>query len=145
MSLHFAVALLLCWLVLPNSLSALSLRNQNKSGIRLLAADLVQKQSENTIYLVNPDYLGPTFGYYMRKHQVKLQGFARWQNPEIFRPQGYAKIWEQPTLISDIEQRLQEEARKGYRELALIQENLVLEDVGQMKYSRANVFLSRLK
>ncbi|MBR8833952.1 MAG: glycosyltransferase family 39 protein [Stigonema ocellatum SAG 48.90 = DSM 106950] len=145
LSQRVAVVLLMVWLVLPNSITALSLGNSDKSGIRTLAAEWAQKHQENTIYVVNPDYLGPTAGYYFKQHAVELHGFARWDNPEIFSPQGYVQIWDRPTLVSDIEQQIRDKTMKGYRKLALIHQSGVLKDYGEMKYSQTQLFLSRLK
>jgi Dolichyl-phosphate-mannose-protein mannosyltransferase len=146
-SQQLAVLLLMLLLILPNSIYALSLGNGNKSGIRSLAANFQGNSEEKTFYLIAPDKFGPTFGYYFAQHPVKFYGFARWHRPEIFSPQGYAELWDSPTLISDMEQRIQDKIQQGYRRLALIQESATVPaDIGPLRStSRANKFLSRLR
>jgi hypothetical protein len=126
---------------------ALSLENGDKSGIRSLAANFHGNEQEKTFYLLSPDKFGPTFGYYFAQHPVEFYGFARWHRPEIFSPQGYLELWNSPTLISDMEQRIQDKVRQGYRRLALIQESATVPaDIGPRRStSRANKFLSRLR
>lgn len=125
-SQQLAVVLLILLLILPNSIYALSLGNGDKSGIRSLAANFQRNQQEKTFYILSPDKFGPTFGYYFAQHQVKFYGFARWNRPEIFSPQGYAKLWNSPTLILDMEQRIQGKIQEGYQQLALIQESATI-------------------
>ena len=120
--------------------------NINKSGIRALANDWeLTKTQDKTMYILSPDFLGPTFGYYFAKHPVPFYGFARWDKPEIFSPIDYAEIWSNPTLIEDTEQRIQQEIQKGYTQLALIQVSEPMGDAGKVKYSQINQFLARLK
>ena len=137
--------MLVILIVLPNVKYAISLGNSEKSEIRSLAADVQKKYQENTIYLINPDYLAPTFAYYFAHKPVKFYGVGRWDHPEIFSPQGYVEIWKNPTLISEVEQRIQEKIHNGYRQLVLIQRMGMRVDSGKMKYSVANEVLPRLK
>ncbi len=147
--------LLVILLVLPSTKFAFSLGNINKSGIRSLVADMESKHQEKTLYILSPDYFGPTFGYYLTQQPVQFyglaeqpvqfHGFARWHKPEIFSPRNYAEIWANPRLILDTEQRIQDEIQKGYRKLALIQASQTISDVGSMRFSLTNKFLSRLK
>ncbi|BCL35734.1 hypothetical protein [Nostoc sp. MS1] len=95
--------------------------------------------------MINPDYLSPTFGYYFAHKPVKFYGVGRWNNPEIFSPQSYAEVWKKPTLISDIEQGIQNEINNGYTQLFLVQELGTRKNMGKMEYSRANEVLARLK
>ncbi|MBD2357778.1 glycosyltransferase family 39 protein [Tolypothrix sp. FACHB-123] len=139
------VVLVIFSIVLPNAKYAISLGNTDKSGIRSLAADVQKKHQEKTIYLISPDLLGPTFGYYFAQNPVKFYGVGRWNRPEIFSPQGYAEVWESSTLISDIKQGIQGEIDNGYRQLVLIQDMGVTSDAGKMKYSRVNEALAMLK
>ncbi len=147
--------LIVSLLVLPSTNFAFSLGNINKSGIRSLVADMESKHQEKTLYILSPDYFGPTFGYYLTQRPVQFYGlaeqpvqfygFARWDKPEIFSPRGYAEIWANPRSISDTEQRIQDEIQKGYRKLALIQASQTISDVGSMRFSLSDRFLSRLK
>jgi 4-amino-4-deoxy-L-arabinose transferase-like glycosyltransferase len=148
LSKQIVVILLITSIILiikPNIKYAMLLGNTDKSGIRTLAADVHKNNQEKTFYLVNPDFLGPTFGYYFAHKKVEFYGVGRWNNPEIFSPQGYAEVWGNPTLISDIEQRIQNKINNGYRQLFIVQQTEVLGDSGKMKYSLANEVLSRLK
>ena len=139
------VVLLVFSLFLPNTKYALSLGNIDKSGIRSLAADIQKNYHEKTIYLIDPDYLAPTFGYYFAKHPVEFYGVGRWNHPEIFSPQGYAEVWSKPTLMSDIEQHIEDKIHKGYRQLAVIRQSGTMHDFGKMKYSLLEGLLSKLK
>ncbi|AFY51034.1 hypothetical protein Nos7524_5312 [Nostoc sp. PCC 7524] len=132
-------------IIIPNIKYAMYLGNSEKSGIRSLAADVQKNDQEKTFYLINPDYLSPTFGYYFAHKKVEFYGVGRWNNPEIFSPQGYAEVWGNPTLISDIEQRIQNKIHDGYRQLFFIQQAKVMSNYGKMKYSVANEVLPRLK
>ena len=131
--------------IFPNFNYALSLGNIDKSGVRSLATDLQERSLKNTVYLLSPDYLGITFAYYFRQQPVQLHGFPDWDRPEIFSPKGHAEEWQSPTLISDAEKQIQEEANKGSLKLALIQKSGIIPDLGEMRYSRANQLLSQLK
>jgi hypothetical protein len=142
---QIVVILLVISIVFPNVKYAVSLGNTEKSGIKSLAVDVQKNYQEKTIYLINPDYLSPTFGYYFADKPVKFYGVGRWNNPEIFSPQDHVKAWDNPTLISDIEQRIQNKIDNGYRQLVLIQEAGSRNDSGKMKYSLANEVLPRLK
>jgi hypothetical protein len=117
------VLVLLFWIVFPNMLQALSLGSLAKSGVRTLVANLETWHLERPLYLVAPDYLGPTFGYYFASvHPVTFYGFARWNHPEIFTPQGYGELWRSPTVVTDAHRRIQDEIQKGYRWLCLIKD-----------------------
>ena len=108
------------------------------------AADLRSAEPEKTIYVISPDCLGPTFGYYSAPRPVEFHGLGRWIHPEIFSPRGYVEVWDEPALVSDAEQRIRDKAREGYRRLALIQMSGIVPDAGRLRRSRANEFLSRL-
>lgn len=105
-----------------------------KSGVRSTVATVVAQPG--TLVLVSPDYLGPTAGFYLRDEGVPLRGFARWEQPELFRPGDYAQVWEQPDLLESWLARLQREL-PNYEVLALISESEPLQDSGRMRYSRA--------
>jgi uncharacterized membrane protein len=134
--------LILGLLISPNVSYALSLRSLSKSGIRQAVADVVAKSQVKTLYLLSPDYLSPTFGYYTAQFPVQFHGFARWQHPELFSPQGYAKLW-QSTTVSEAQKRIQV-AAENLQQLALICETAV-QDIGTMPYSKSNQLLSNLR
>ena len=139
------VGLILILLMVPNLTYSLALGTIQKSGIKLLTTNLEQWSQVKTIYLVSPCHLGPTFGYYVAQAPVHFYGFARWENPELFSPQGYAKLWNNPTLITDTERYIHEQVnRHGYQQLALIHQSNI-KDRGQVRYSRSNQLLAKLK
>jgi 4-amino-4-deoxy-L-arabinose transferase-like glycosyltransferase len=140
---RIALVLVIVLLALLNSPYALWLARGDKSGIRSLAADIEEKSPEKTFYLVSPDYLASTFGYYFARHLVQFHGFARWEHPEIWTARGYAELWNSPTLVSETIQHIQDETQQGYQNLAFVYENA--KDSGQMKYSRGQELLSRLQ
>jgi hypothetical protein len=94
---------------------------------------------------VAPDYLGPTFGYYFaRTRPVVVHGFARWDDPQIFRPGDYAEIWNRPDAVSDTERRIREETRLGYNQLAVVWE-APTDHAGRIPYGRTYQLLSDLR
>lgn len=108
-----------------------------KSGIRTVASDIDPSSSE-TVYLLSPDFTAPTFGYYTREKNVPFAGFARLEDPHIFRPQDYAETWSRDAAVPETIDYLRRKATEGYVRLALIEGGgcHVLEDTGQMQYSR---------
>ncbi|HCF26339.1 MAG TPA: hypothetical protein DEV81_03815 [Cyanobacteria bacterium UBA11049] len=111
------------WLVYPNLSYALSVGNVAKSGLRSLAADAIRNPSQQIFYVLAPDHLAPAFGYYESQDGVPFYGFARWDRPELFRPQGYADIWQDPALLTMTMQRIQDKAKQGYSKLGFIRES----------------------
>lgn len=111
------------WLVYPNLSYALTLGNQAKSGVRSLAADTEKIAPQHTFYVLAPDHLAPAFGYYESQDGLPFYGFARWDRPELFRPQGYADIWQDPALLTMTMQRIQDKAKQGYTKLGFIRES----------------------
>jgi len=143
--LRVAIALvLICWMVFPNVVQAFSWGSLPKSGLRSLAADAQKLPLEQIVYVLAPDYLGPSFGYYFaRKHPVPFYGFARWHHPELFSPQGYGDLWESPTAVADALKGIQEESLKGDRWLGLIKD--IEPTSNQFFPSKTNQLLSELK
>jgi uncharacterized membrane protein len=145
-SILVLIIILLIFFVIRQNKYDLNFGNIDKSGIKALAKSWqMRTHQEKTIYILSPDYLAPTFGYYFSKNPVQFYGFARWDKPEIFSPQNYAEIWSNPMLLEDTERLIQREVQKGYRQLALITESIPKSDVGKMKYSKTNQFLDTLK
>src|SRR5579883_248856 len=115
--------LFLCWMVFPNMLQAISFGDIAKSGVRSLSTNIEKWHVEQAVYLLAPDYLGPTFGYYAAQtHSVPFYGFARWDHPELFTPQGYAELWKSPTLVANVKKRIQDEVQKGFHWLFFIKD-----------------------
>jgi hypothetical protein len=112
-----------------------------KSGVRSTTPSIAAQP--RTLVVVSPDYLGPTAGFYLRDHGVALRGFARWQQPELFRPGDYAELWSRPDLLETWMASLAREA-SAYEHLALLSESEPLQDSGRMRYSRAEGLRERL-
>jgi Dolichyl-phosphate-mannose-protein mannosyltransferase len=142
---HTIWVTLLFFLVVPSTIDAFSPGITAKSGIRAIAAEMQTQPQDQTLYLLSPDFFGPTFGYYFANTNPEFHGFARWDHPERFSPQGYAELWDRPTLLQDTMQRIQTQANRGYRILALIQSQRGIGDGGKLKFSRANDLLTELK
>ena len=114
-----------------------------KSGIRSFAKEIAQQDLSQSFFLVAPDYLAPTFGYYFRDFPVTFRGLGRWKKTEIFSPRGYADIWSAENLIEAFIDNLQTESHKDFQTIYFIQ-GKSLENVGRMKYLRTNQALAEL-
>lgn len=136
---------LIFFLLVPSTIDAFSPGVTAKSGLREIAADLKSQPQDKTIYLLNPDFFGPTFGYYFANANPQFHGFARWNHPELFSPRGYAEVWDSPTLLLDTMEHIQAQAMQGYQTLGLIQAKRAIHDGGKVRYSRANDLLAQLK
>ncbi|WP_037313348.1 glycosyltransferase family 39 protein [Ruegeria halocynthiae] len=108
-----------------------------KSGIPAVVSG-IGPASDKTIYLLNPDFIAPTFGYYTRNKNVRFVGFARLEDPHIFKPQDYAEIWSRDDAVEESIDYLRRMAAEGYVRLALIEDGSckALQDKGKMQYSR---------
>lgn len=139
------IGLLVLLLVIPSAIDVWSLGIDNKSGIRPLSADILAQPDPKTFYLLSPDYFGPTFGYYFSGSKVQFHGFARWDHPERFSPQGYADLWNRTTLMADTDHQIQTYVQQGYQSLGLIQSKREIRDGGQIQYGHANELLDWLR
>ncbi len=137
---------LLFFLVVPSTIDAFSPGITAKSGIRAIAAEMQTQPHNQTLYLLSPDFFGPTFGYYFANTNPEFHGFARWNHPELFSPKGYVELWDSPTLLQDTMQRIQIQADDGAQILALLQaKGSSIRDGGKLKFSRVNDLLTELK
>jgi hypothetical protein len=130
-------ALLVLAFVVPSVRYALSLGAQEKSGIRALAADLRRENRDSTVYVLSPDTLAATLGFYMRDTQFEMHGIPRWSRPEIFSPLDYQDLWDSPALVTETIGRIREHAGQGVTHLALIQPLGGVSDAGVLPMSRA--------
>jgi hypothetical protein len=146
MALRASAALALaCLLVVPAASRALRPAGLPKSGVRSLTAELERSPLDSTVFIVAPDYLGPTFGYYAaREPAAALHGFARWDSPQLFSPRGYAELWNSPTVVADTERRIEEQARRGCRRIAFIWEAPPVRS-GRMPYGKTYELLNALR
>ena len=144
-TLHAILGLLaLSLLVAPSIVYATSLRSSTKSGIRSFAAEIGTNAQPRTLYLLNPDYLSPTFGYYTARSPVRFQGFARWDRPEIFSPQGYGELWKSSTTVSETLQRLRNFAGE-YKQLALVCDMQIIQNHDKTIYTNSRQLLTELQ
>ena len=111
-----------------------------KSGIRTLAARTDDATLRDTAFLLAPDFLAPTFGYYFRDREPTFLAFARMEDPQIFSPVGYAEIWSAPDALDRMTARIEDVAARGFARLSFLQATCdgPLEDRGRMAYSRVN-------
>jgi 4-amino-4-deoxy-L-arabinose transferase-like glycosyltransferase len=118
----------------------------DKSGIRALAQGITPQDASSTLYVLAPDFLGPTFGYYTRDRDVTAIGFARLDRPEIFRPLDYAEVWARPDVIEEVERRIDVARDQGRTILALVRSNCGQpeNDRGSMRYSRTALLTERI-
>ncbi len=108
------------------------------SGIwRFVPEALGLARGGRTLFLAVPDYLGPTLGYYVGvPAKQPIHGFARWDQPELFTPQGYPELWDEPRGLGDAEGKIMAATRSGTRLIVLVRDHDIA-DRGQMQYARA--------
>lgn len=112
-----------------------------KSGVRT-ALDIIARVPR-TLVVVSPDYFGPTAAFYMRDLGLTLRGFARWDQPELFRPADYAEVWNEPALLNTWWGKFAAELPR-FEHVALISNAEPLRDSGRMRYSRADELRTEL-
>ncbi|MBV8148189.1 MAG: glycosyltransferase family 39 protein [Candidatus Eremiobacteraeota bacterium] len=112
-----------------------------KSGIRTFAA--AEPPNPNTLYVAAPDYMAATLAFYFRGTPARILGFARLQDPEIFRLDGYVSLWSDPTVVDRAINAVAREGR-GYRYLDVVVNNGA-RNIGQIPYGKTQEFLRRLE
>jgi hypothetical protein len=116
-----------------------------KSGVRTLAADQAMLPPlDRTMFVLAPDFVGPTFGYYFRNTAATFFGFARWDHPELFSPQGYAQLWSARGNVEATADRIREEARRQHARWVLFVHS-PRRNAGQVEYQRADALLDVLR
>ncbi|CUH42776.1 glycosyltransferase family 39 protein [Ruegeria atlantica] len=136
--LPVAIVALFAWTSL-NAWDIATLDRLPKSGIPAFASTIDPASSER-VYLLSPDFIAPTFGYYTRDENVSFVGFARLEDPHIFRPLDYAETWSRDSAVEETIDYLRRKADEGYGRLTLIEGGICkeLEDKGKMQYSRVH-------
>jgi 4-amino-4-deoxy-L-arabinose transferase-like glycosyltransferase len=116
------------------------------SGIHDLApAARALDARERTLFLVAPDYLGPTFGFYVgTSPRVAEDGFARWDHPEQFSPRRYVELWDAPDLLPATEERIRKASRDGYARLVMIRD-ADIRDRGRMRFTLVDSLMAWLR
>ena len=111
----------------------------DKSGIRALAEETIKKGHKGTIFVISPDFLSPTFAYYLRDQDAEFIGFARQNDPEIFSPLGYADYW-QRSALDQLTSIIQKRRDAGARNLVLVRHRCGTpsQNNGELQYSLAN-------
>jgi hypothetical protein len=140
-----AALLAIVWIV-PAERLARAAAPGASSGISALAPRAIAlERGHRTVCLMAPDYLAPTFGYYVsRVTGTPVYGFARWSDPEIFETRGYRDVWTDPSALTTIEARVGRLMESRYDHLCLVRDAILI-DRGRMPYSRANELFAWLR
>ncbi|MGB6985465.1 MAG: glycosyltransferase family 39 protein [Candidatus Aquilonibacter sp.] len=108
-----------------------------KSGIRSFAASV--PFDRQTLYVIAPDYMASTFAFYSRNAGVAYRGFARVDEPELFRLDGYAPLWSSADVVEQGFEAMVKIAR-GYRRLDVVVDDDA-RDRGALLYGKVWPFL----
>jgi 4-amino-4-deoxy-L-arabinose transferase-like glycosyltransferase len=124
-------------LILPKEIGARAPVPANQSGMRALAPRAIAvDRTHRTLFVIAPDYIGATFGYYVASVTgAQAVGFVRWEHPEIFITKGYRDLWIAPDAVPAAERRILAAMATGYDRLCLVRDD-DLSDRGAMPYSK---------
>lgn len=116
------------------------------SGIRVLAPGAAAlARRGRTLFVLVPDYLGPTFGYYVSVPAGAVpHGFARWSDPQIFSPLGYREIWSDPGALDRATKRIAALMATQDDRLCLIRDTIII-DRGEMPYTRSDALIGWIR
>lgn len=99
------------------------------SGFSTVAKDAKIGRYDRTAFLVAPEAIAPTLGYYLPKaereaHKIGIFGFAKWENPTvpIYIPE-IATAWAPDTLVNDTMSKIAALPAKGYKFLAFTKDS----------------------
>ena len=147
--LYTALSLTACVMMITICFSSLAnvakLSNTPKSGIASMAQEMNEEELSSSFFILVPDFLSPTFGYYFQDTPATFRGFGRWKSPEIFSPRQYAEIWNSDMLLENFLSNLQLEANENFDYIYLIKLDQQLYNQGKMKYSKVNDVLRELQ
>lgn len=95
------------------------------SALKTVAEDAIKGKFDNTAFVICPDVLGPTMGYYLpeaarKEHNIGLFGFAKWEDTTI--PANIPvmdKPWMADNLIDETLKHIENLGSSGYRFVAL--------------------------
>ncbi len=87
-----------------------------------------------TLYVVAPDFTAATFAFYSRGTNVTVRGFVRDDRPEIFRLDGYQKLWADPKAVALAATAIERQAKK-FRYLDFVTVEGV-QDSAAMRYAK---------
>lgn len=108
-----------------------------KSGIRSFVS--AEPPNSNTLYVVAPDYTAATLSFYARKTPIRILGFARVEQPEIFRLAGYALVWNDPAAVGRALLAIAQTRRRFASLDVVVDENA--RNGGRMPYGKTHEFL----
>jgi hypothetical protein len=92
----FLAASLLAVVPLHRDMLERDRRDLPKSGVRTICRQGGIPSGD--LVLTAPDYLAPTVWYYCPPG-VDLYGFVRWNNPYLFDPRDYRRLWSDPSAV----------------------------------------------
>ncbi len=95
------------------------------SALKTVAQEAIEGKFDNTAFVICPDVLGPTLGYYLpeaarKAHNVGLFGFAKWEDTTI--PANIPvmdKPWMKDNLIEETLKHIENLRSRGYKFVAL--------------------------
>jgi 4-amino-4-deoxy-L-arabinose transferase-like glycosyltransferase len=110
-----------------------------KSGMRAAVQALRSLPRSPRVFVVAPDYLAPSFGYYVArllgKDPVAEFGFAKWSRPELFDVRHYLENWSRPALLTEAEARIGALAQRDGKIGIIYNPNTI--DEGRVRFSLA--------
>jgi len=144
-TLWVTVAILVAAVVLDGMHFTREIAGRSKSGMRDLVARSAA-DTRQTLFLCAPDYSAATLDFYGRG-RLRVKGFARWDQPEIFDLHGYAKIWSDPRLLANTLASVDRERVRGVKELVLVyggRGGARPTDAGRVHYGTARLLRTEL-
>ena len=136
-----AAAFLTVALVAVNATYVPAAASIPRSGIRTFVAS-VPIQSD-TLYLIAPDNDAPGFAYYARDTNAQFIGFARLRHPEYYVLDGYAGLWNDPSLLPKTMGAIAGESRQ-FRYLEVVADRTA-QDQYHVRFGRVWELVAELK
>lgn len=120
-----AISVILVTLTGINIAVSISRTKAPNSAFRTVAAEAIDGKFDNTAFVICPDVLGPTLGYYLPEsarnaHHIGLFGFAKWENTTV--PANIPvmdKPWAPDNLVDETVKKVEQLSASGYRFVAL--------------------------
>lgn len=120
-----AISVILVTLVGINIAVSISRTKAPNSAFRTVAAEAIEGKFDNTAFVICPDVLGPTLGYYLPEsarsaHHIGLFGFAKWEDTTV--PANIPvmdKPWTPDNLVEETLKKIDKLSASGYKFVAL--------------------------
>lgn len=120
-----AISVILVTLTATNIFVVMQRIAAPNSALKSVAEDAIKGKFDNTAFVICPDVLGPTMGYYLpeaarKAHNIGLFGFAKWEDTTI--PANIPvmdKPWMADNLIDETLKHIENLGSSGYRFVAL--------------------------